>query len=303
MNYLTSFLKTFLPIFLFMFCSISQEQLPIQNGKLEGSFQNFDSLTGLTTFGSFKNNKRSGEWTVKGDEGKIVYQRTYESFNSFDEKKIYQKKASHFKYKHPIERNGEGLYIYEDIDNDNVSWSKRVWSILPEKQHGQLYSQEVLIKINDWVKKGKVKVYKNDEMSKLIPEEDFNVSNQKIEGVTLKKDYYYNETNHLMQERVVAITFHLESDGTKGIQTFSVFYPTDGRVLLSSFKVQNESKRIAQYDDLFFFNDYVDIIYNEENAYGRKADLDFSDVEQYQKVSNEIKTLILITEHRLWLED
>ncbi len=303
MNYLISFLKTFLPIFLFLFYSFSQQQLPIQNGKLDGSFQSYDSLTGLTTFGSFQNNTRLGEWTIKEENGNYIYQRTYESFNSFDEKKIYQKKASHSMYSQLVERNAEGLYIYEDIDNKNVSWSKRVWSILPKKRHGQLYSQEVLIKINSWVKNGKIKAYKNDEMSKLIPEKEFNISNQKIEGVTLKKDYCFDKTTHLMQERVVAVTFHLKGHKTEKNQAFSIFFPTDGRKLLSSFKVQNESEQIKHYDDLFFFNDYVDIIYNEENAYGRKVDLDFSNIEQYQKVSNEIKALILRMEHRLWLED
>jgi hypothetical protein len=302
MYYLNSFLKTTATLFLFVFCSYSQEQLPLENGKLEGSYQNYDSLTGLTTFGSFHNNTRSGEWTIKEGDGKYVYQRIYESFFSFNEKKTYQNKASHSNYKHPVERNDEGLYIYPEINNSNVSWSKRVWSILPEKHHGQLYSQEVLVKISEWVEKGKIKVYKDDEISKLISEKGFNVSDQKIQGVTIKKDYYFDKSIHLMQERVVAITFHLKDDKTGGNRVFSIYYPTNGRKLLSSFNVQNESERIEHYDDHFFFQNYVDIIYNEENAYGRRVDLDFSDIDQYQETSSDIKMLILIQEHRFWLE-
>ena len=303
MYHLKHLTLSFIALAVFSVLGHSQNLLPFKNGKLEGSFQNYDSLTGLTTFGSFHNNARSGEWIIKEEDGKYVYQRIYESFYSFDEKKIYQKKARHRVFKHPIERNDKGLLIYPEIDNSNVSWSKRVWSILPEKHHGQLYSQEVLIKVSQWVEEGKIKVYKDDEMSKLIPEKEFKVSNQKIEGVTIKKDYYFDKPNRLMQERIVAITFHLKDNKTGKNQAFSIYYPTDGRKLLSSFNVQNESERIEHYDDLFFFQNYVDIIYNEENAYGRTVDLDFTNIDQYRQTSNDIKTLIINQEHRLWLED
>lgn len=303
MNYLKHLVLSFITLSLFCSFGFSQDLLPYKNGKLEGPFQYYDSLTGLTTWGSFENNTRSGEWTIKNEEGKIVYQRKYESYFSFDEKKIYQNKASHSKYKHPIERNANGLYIYPEIDNKNVLWSKRVWSVLPEKHHGQLYSQEVLIKISKWFKEDKIKVYKDDEMSKLIPEVNSNISNQKIEGVTIKKDYYFDKSTHLMQERIIAITFHLKDNKTGKNQALCIYYPTDGRKLLSSFKVHNESQQIEHYDDIIFFQNYVDIIYNEANAYGKKVSLDFSDIEQYQQTSNDIKALIINQEHRLWLED
>ena len=171
------------------------------------------------------------------------------------------------------------------------------------KHHGQLYSQEVLIKISDWVKEDKIKVYKDDEISKLISGDGFDVSSRKIEGVTVKKDYFFDKTIRLMEERIVGITFHLKSEETGSNQAFSIYYPTDGRKLLSSFNVSNKSGKIEHYDDLFFFRNYADMIYKEESKNTSTSKPNFNDIGKYQGKSNAIHILLLTEEHKYWLKD
>lgn len=104
-----------------------------------------------------------------------------------------------------------------------------------------------------------------------------------------------------MLEKIVTLTFHVKSAENDEKETFSVFYPTDGRKLLSSFNVSHKSEKIKHYDDLFFFQDYSEIIYNEANAKGIKIEPDFGNIEQYQQTSNHIKQIIISAEHRYWL--
>ena len=178
-----------------------------------------------------------------------------------------------------------------------------MWSILPETDHGQLYSQEFLIRINKWVNEDKIVIYKDDELSTLINKKDVDLSDNKCVGVTMKKDYFFDKELSIMVEKIVALTFHVKSAENEDMQTFSIYYPKDGRKLLSSFNISHKSDKIKHYDDLFFFKDYTEVIYNEANAKGLKIEPDFTNAEQYQQKSNAIKQLIVSTEHRLWLMD
>lgn len=295
-----------LPFFLILFASyltFAQNDLLMSEGRLNGEYSHFNSVNQTTTTGSFKNNLRTGEWTIRDSTDNIIYRRNYNSIFSYSETRVSGSIEGGSQKLYSIERNSEGLYQYPKFEIKDVLWTKRVWSILPERDHGQLYSQEILIRINDWIKKDEIKIYQDDELSALVNKQDVNFSNNNCIGVTMKKDYFFDKKLGLMLEKIVALTFYLENVKTNEIKTFSIFYPTDGRKLLSSFNVSHNSEKIEHYDDLFFFKDYNEIIYNEANAKGIKIEPDFANIEQYQQTSSDIKQIIVSAEHRLWLMD
>lgn len=283
--------------------TFAQNDLPISEGHLNGEYSHFDSENQTTTAGNFKNNLRDGKWIIKDTSDNIVYKRNYKSIYSYTETRISGNEGVFLQKPYALKRNDDKLYEYPKVEIKDVLWTKRVWSILPETGHGQLYSQELLIRINKWVNEDKIVIYKDDELSTLINKQDIDLSDNECVGVTMKKDYFFDKELGIMIEKIVALTFHVESAENENMQTFSIYYPTDGRKLLSSFSVSHESDKIIHYDDLFFFQNYTEIIYNEANAKGIKIDPDFTNTEQYQKNSNAIKQLILSTEHRLWLTD
>lgn len=301
-----TFLKQ-LSIFLILFASyltFAQNDLPMSEGRINGEYSHFNSeKQTTTTTGSFKNNLRTGEWTVKDSADNIIYKRNYKSIYSYTETRSSDNEGVFLQKPFPLIRNNDNLYQYPKFKNEDVLWTKRVWSILPKTDHGQLYSQELLIKINDWINKNKIKFYQDDELSIVIDKQDIDLINRNCAGVTIKKDYFFDKKSGMMMEQIVALTFHLESTKNKEVEKFSVFYPTDGRKLLSSFNVSHKSEKIEHHDDLFFFQDYTEVIYNEANAKGIKIEPDFANIKQYQQTSNDIKQLIISTEHRLWLTD
>lgn len=286
-------------MFFSSFLSLGQSGLPMSDGRLNGEYSNFDNQNSLTTSGEFKNNLRVGEWTVKDSSEKIIYKRNYKSIYSYTETRFSGSVAGGSQKLYPLKRSNTNLYQYPEYEN--ILWTKRVWSILPEKDHRQLYSQETLIRINEWIKNGTINVYEDDELSKVIETQDIDLDNSNCTGVTMKKDYFFDEDLGIMLEKIVELTFYVENIDNEKLQTFSLFYPTDGRKLLSSFNISHKSEKIKHYDDLFFFQDYSEVIYNEANAKGIKIEPDFANIEKYQQTSNEIKQIIISTEHRLWL--
>lgn len=301
-------LPFFLILLLIAISSSAQNDLPTSNGILNGQYLKFDDDTQTTTSGKFKNNLRIGEWIIRDSSDQIVLTRQYHSIYSYTEKRTKPTDVDYeleetTNIKFTTERDSFGLYKLPKVNYTNIIWSKRVWTLLPEVEHGQLYSQEILIRVNQWINNGKIKVYKDDELSAVIDKQEVDLNNKKCIGVTMKKDYFFDKKSGMMMEQIVALTFHVESTKNEEKETFSIFYPTDGRKLLSSFNVSHKSDKIKHYDDLFFFQDYTEVIYNEANAKGIKIEPDFANIKQYQQTSNAIKQLIVSTEHRLWIMD
>lgn len=282
--------------------TFAQNDLQISEGRLNGEYSHFDNENQTTTSGKFKKNLRSGEWTVRDSSNQVVLTRKYHSIYSYTEKhtNVDQKKEEGFSTKFSLERASVGLYQFPNIENSNVLWSKRVRSVLPKNQNEILYAQNYLDKIESFIKAEKFILYANDELSQILPPENINFKNNKLRAISVKKDYFFEKISKMMQERIVAITFHLESLDTGVESRFHVFYPSEGRKLFSSFKISDDNKLIQNIDDLLFFKNYSEIIYQEENLNPEKP-LDLKNIDKYKKESDAIKRQILEVEHEYWV--
>lgn len=281
--------------------TFAQNDLLISEGRLNGKYSHLDSENKTTTTGEFKDNLRSGKWTVRDSSNQIVLTREYHSIYSFTEKRtnIDQEKEI-FSTEFSLKRDSIGLYKFPGIENSNVLWSKRVRSVLPKNQNKILYAQNYLNEIESFLKTEKFTLYANDELSEVLPPENIDFVNSKLLAISLKKDYYFEKASKMMQERIVAVTFHLENKD-KGTKTcFHIYYPTDGRRLFSSFNISNDNKLIQNLDDLLFFKDYGEVIYREEHFNPDKS-LDLENIDNYKKESDAIKRLILEIDHEYWV--
>lgn len=283
------------------FLTNAQNELPTSKGQLNGEYSHFDSENNTTTTGKFKDNLRSGEWIVRDSSNQIVLTREYHSIYSYIEKQTHNnEKVNDSRTKFPLERDSIGLYKFPNIKNSNVLWSKRVKSVLPKNQNKILYAQNYLDKIESFIKTEEFTLYANDELSEILPPENIDFKNSKLLAISIKKDYFFEKSSKMMQERIVAMTFHLKNHDKEGESNFHIYYPTDGRRLFSSFKTSNGNETIQNLDDFLFFKDYSEIIYQEENFNPDKP-LDLENIEKYKKESDAIKRLVLEVEHEYWV--
>lgn len=279
----------------------TQNNLPLTEERLNGKYTNFDSKNKTTTSGEFINNNRVGEWAVHDSLNKVVLKRNYHTAFSFTEKRVNkEEEAKDIKFL--IQRDSTGLYEYPLIEESNVVWSKRVWSVLPKKENKEFYKQDYLTKIESLLNDEKIIIYRNGELSEILPHETIDLKKSKLLAISLKKDHFFEKTSKMMQERIVAITFHIETQDVGENLSFSVYYPTDGRKLFSSYETTNNNEQVNTLDDLFFFKNYGDIIYKEMSSSTSNETLDLTNINKYKKQSNEIKKLIIESEHRLWLD-
>ena len=240
---ITSKSLTYLIFSIFVCAGIcySQTTLPLVNNSLNGTYKNIDVSSNTVVQGEFDNNLRSGLWTIEDTVGNIVYSRKYIGPYTFVEKNNDSDKS---KMK-PItlQKNEDGLYEYPEINNQDVLWSKRVWCILPKNENPNLYNPSFLDQINQEVKTESLVAYRDDKISTVINSTDFDLSEKELEGVALKKDYYYDSTKKMMLQKVICFTFYLSDSRSGERSAFSLYYSSDTRELLQSFPIKRKSRR------------------------------------------------------------
>lgn len=287
----------------------AQNDLPMSEERLNGKYSSFDSENNLTTSGEFKNNLRVGKWIVKDTSDRVILTREYHSVYAFTEKHLSalwrETKTTNANHRleetihidFPLEKDSIGLYKFPPVADSNVVWSKRVRSILPREENKIIYAKDFLTKLRSL---SSYNVYTDDELSEVLPREKIDFKNSKLVAISLKKDYFFEKTINMMQERIVAITFHLENKKTGLESSFSVYYALFGRLLLSTFAANSDNELIKNLDDLLFFQDYSEIIYQEEH-FDLDEPLDLKNIEKYSKKSDDIKRLVLEVEHKYWV--
>tara|TARA_B100000508_G_scaffold141092_1_gene146412 strand:+ start:67942 stop:68826 length:885 start_codon:yes stop_codon:yes gene_type:complete len=289
-------LKTALIFSLIITCS-AYSQLPMKNGRLNGHFEQINPNNETVVKGDFTDNFRTGKWTITYDSTDVIYTRDYSSKYGFKATDSENENPTIVKF--DLIRDSSGLYNYPKALDSNIVWSKRVVSILTRKNNEEIYSANLLSAINKLVKKNEIKAYDDDEFSIVINKESFDVTNCELDRITLKKDYYYDKSLQMMIERIVALNFHLKGDDNK-LNSFSIYYPTDGRKLLSSLTI-NYNSEIKHLDDFVFFRQYSDIIYDENKLDGSMISPDLDNPSKYEDLSTRVKSLIINAEHSFWL--
>lgn len=302
-NLMMIIVKTFsFSLFQVLLCATftyAQNVFPIKNNRLHGEYSN--SQKNLTISGSFENNLRKDVWTVTDSSGNVIYSRNYTSPYTYIEKRQQNNTVSSTQGI-AIERDSSGLYVYPSINFKNVLWSKRVWAILPAQQVPELHDTRLMDYITKWVKNKKLTAYHDDQLSTVVNEKDFDLSDKSIKGVTIKKDYYYDDSLCMMLEKLICLTFYL-TDKSGLESSFSLHYASNTRELLQLFPVENKNERIENIDDLIFFNDLESVIYRTGAPNQKDIKPDFSQTKQYTSLSKEVLMVILETEHNYWFKE
>lgn len=283
---------------LFNFLCFSQNSIPLEKNRLQGEYTS--KLKGFFIKGTFENNLRKGKWTVTDSLGNIIYSRNYEKPFTYIENKKQDVTISGYE---PIRRDSTGLYRYPKVNYKKVLWSKRVWSVLPKIENPYFYDKNLLDSIQKRVKTQKLIAYSDDQLSVAINRNSFDLSAMSLQGVAIKKDYYFDSSLSMMLEKIVCLTYFLSDRATGKEFSFSLYYSGDTRKLFQSFPINSKSGNIQNLDDLIFYQGLASIIYRTGTPGQKNIKPDFLNTDQYVSQSNQIMKLILETEHKYWLKE
>jgi hypothetical protein len=283
-----------------IYCSYEEKQ-----GKLDGNFEaDFYYFQRYKVKGKFESNNKVGKWTILDSIGKIILARNY--INNFEYQQYIPKE---FNYSSVMEqRNSNGLYNYLFVTEPMVKTLFR-------------FSEEVDIDKNDFKQlqdilitntlNGKIKVYKNDELSKEMNieeiKEKFKPENKNFNLLRMNEVWYTDTVRKISEVRILGIC-PVISNGKEIKELGWIFYP-DIREYLAAVKVNNKNKAIANMEDRVYFRDFNSSIYKiddalkagvKKNTYNKEI-REYKQGDEIQKESNRVKIKFLLNDIEYWL--
>jgi hypothetical protein len=278
-----------------------------ENGCLHGEYKSFHDNGTLKTEGNFFFNRRIGDWKIYDAMGEVITQRHYDSLGvpqvvkPLASNTISQQEENKQSYK--LERDSLGVYKFQHIYEKNIVWTKRVWSFLPQKYNTALYDFNWFGLLNGVTAERTFHVYKNDEFSEFYEHDDhIELTNMQLIGIAVKKDYFYESISNKMDARVLGIILFAEDTLKNEVQEFILYYPIGLRNVLVKKDLQHEDPNIKNLDDLFFFNAYSEIIYQELYLNTNRIVFNPKNEKEYVDFSKRIKSEIIQVEHDEWIK-
>lgn len=287
---LSSYLKFslgFLLLIIFTSASLDDQKknkIPFENGMLNGLVEiklpylnGSNQSDGLLT-GEYVQNQKVGSWKLYDKAHNLLMERNYD--NNF-EYSIKGVTADQLKLK----KNKKDFYIYNDIKEENVGASLRVWKVISNRLLEA--NPETKMALMNMDLNG-IKSYLTDNLRKETKETNFDI---RVDKILIMGDWFYNTKLQLSEYRVLAIS--LVAKNSKGEAPW--YYYPDIRERLHEFGVHGNNPMIMNLDDLFFFGEYPSEIYKVESVEGKAFD--------EKKLRQEtIKTIekLLVSEVALW---
>jgi hypothetical protein len=283
-------------------------------GKLNGKYVSKYPNGAVFAEGNFKDNLRTGVWTVYDSLGRKIHQRDYSvDFLSFE--KLYPEKqktgpASLFdtSFYHPI-KNKEGFIPYFELKERMVVFSTRLWRSIPQEDNSFLYKKNFLYKsLFSYITDSTSGFYcSKDEnfVNELSVDElkKFSLNDYKVIDWKLKEDFILDSERMVSEVRIIGICpVGIEKKTGDTLDLYWIYFPYARKALAQTkTKIKNGKGEIQTLDDIFFFRNFISDIYKKSNVY----DLELKD---YCKNKNEmefekwrIESELLETEHRFWM--
>jgi len=283
----------------------SQENLTYENknikciyqkddGLLNGKYQSYYKNKQKKAEGYFKNNNRSGVWTVWDKNGNILVQRNYKSPYNFEQ--LVPTKPSPLKY--TPKYNSDKYLKYFKLEEKNIVWSKKYYSFISSDNNPILFSNNTLNNVVlENIKNGNIQIYSDEELSIKLNINDIKINNN-IEYYLAKEVYIYDKERALSEKRIIGLRPKFKN--TK--ESFWIYFPNIRKYLAQQrVVVNNNVKYIKSLDDLFFYNYYSSNYLPVTNIF--YTDQTNETVRDIEKVSsNDIEITIIEIEHNIWAD-
>ena len=265
-----------------------------ENGLLNGKYQSFyKSNNKKKAEGYFKNNNRSGVWTIWDKYGNIVAQRNYKSSYNFEQ--LVPDKPKPLKY--TPKYNSDKYLEYFQLKEKNIVWSKKVYSIISPKNNPILFSNNTLNNVLfENIKNENIQIYSDDGFSNKLNINDFDI-NKNIEYYIVNEVFVYDSERALSEKRIIGISPKFKNSK----KSFWIYFPSTRKYLAQQrVVVNNNIKYIKSLDDLFFYNYYSENILPVTNIfYTNEINETIRDIEN--ESSNDIEITIIEIEHDIWV--
>lgn len=285
-----------------------------KEGKMNGEYISFYHNGTLKAKGNFKNNVRTGIWTVYDTLGRKVHERNYsQDFLSFQ--KLFPEKektgpASLFdtSFYHAI-KNKEGIIPYYELKERAVLFSSRIWRNIPQKQNKIFYDKNLLYQTiyNFVTDSSNLSYCSSDEnfTKQLFPSQlkKYSTKDYKIIDYKIKEDLIFDGERMVSESRIIGIcpvAINLKTKDTSDL--FWAYFPYLRKPFSQvATKIKNEKGETQSLDDLFFFRNFSSVIYKRSNA----EDVSIKDYaktsEKQEKERNRVEVEMIEAEHQFWM--
>ncbi|MFP5470463.1 MAG: hypothetical protein ACLGGV_02620 [Bacteroidia bacterium] len=258
-----------------------------ENRMLNGNFTSYYPNGKIKAAGKYLNNQKVGKWKIYDTKGEKILKRTYTNSYNFKDDNGYT---------HQETRSESNLIVFENIKENDVVWSKRLWKDIPNTKENSIIYNEidainiiVSILLND--KNSLVVVSTNDDFREKISFPK-NISKNDIVSLKIKEDSFYDKSRRFMETRIISLGL-VQKDST----VYWVYYPSIREHLNIPI---NEKIRHQDYiqniDDLFLYNHFYSEIYKESNIQDKTINELLSDTIQAEMQKTKIKLEIIDVE-------
>lgn len=264
------------------------------NGRLHGKFNVYNTFaneTQLRLSGEFFQNNRVGTWrTYDINSDNHFLERIY-SNNFFLKVSLPDSLKKQVSYT----KNQQGLYDFIPKSEKDILLSKRVWSIIENKDQNPylLKNSKFLNQLLQAIKTNEITAYSPGELQDLdqfTQEITYNeldmthdIKSLELEAIEIKQDYYFSKSDVNLKIFTVGFALIVKSSSSKEPFKLCWFYFPDSQVFLSKIKVKSVIKYVNNMCDLFTFCDFSFRITKESNQYDRR-------IKDYKKsLSEQVK--------------
>jgi hypothetical protein len=283
-----------------------------ENGSLNGSYICKYSNGVKRSEGTFKNNVRSGLWTVYDSTGRKLHQRNYMDHLFYVRTYPEKEKAgaadlfdSSF---YSLKKNENNYIEYFQLTERMVINSSRIWRELNEENNKMLFDKKSLYQIIfayiiDSLNESYCSSTENFEKKMTIEEiKKFSEKDYKIISWKLKEDFIYDIERNVSETRIIGISpvgINMKTKDTT--ELYWVYFPMVRKALAKNIIPGKSKKCKLTFDDLFFFRNFSSEIYKVANVNNLKISDYCTTSDMIKSEQERIEISLIESEHEIWM--
>ncbi len=249
--------------------------------------------------GKLRNGYKVGVWKFYDNEGELVLERnyndglTYETF--FPESPKSTNKSS---------RNNQGFYSYQEFDQNDVAWQKRIWRSIEAENNPLLFEEDKLYRLLcSNVQDGLLSIYnpKNDEFSEEMNYSSERFENLKVVRYNIKEDWFFDRDRQVMESRIIGICPVAVINGEE-TDLFWVYLPSARDILAKEQVYSSNTDNIQNLDDVFYFRDFASTIYDQTRNSSKASVFANKTAEPQDLLAQKIEMQIIDAESNLLIK-
>ena len=276
-----------------------------KDGKLDGTYSSYYKDGQIRATGLFKDNFRTGTWSVYDSIGKLVIKREYSAPYTF--KQIFpilpeNELTRLLNVQWSPQKNEKGYIEYFNIQERMVVFSRVYKSYISSRNNPLLFNNDILFRlISSGIKTKKLTAYdvKTDEFEDTLSNEvDPNL--YRHIAFKTKEVCFFDSERMLMDSRIIGIcpvAINKISGDTTDL--YWIYYPYL-RPFLAEEKVKSNGMPayISNLDDLLFYRQYSGIIFYVRNWQNPTPELKIENATE--DFSKQAIIELIETEHDIW---